>query len=164
MITKNNVNTFFRLFLLFMLSYISGFLCYLPFYSALIISALVSVFAWYRIALISDKIRNKKAKTILNILPFYKAILYVIGYGVIYLPDIINLPQLNIFTELDSGLAFTWALTQINPFEFKLITFSNSTLAIALSIALSVIFSLIPILSYYLVKQKNKTIRGRFSD
>ena len=145
---------FWKLFILILLTYLSGFLCYIPLYSALILAALVSAFLWNQIAYISNDIKNRKAKKLVDFLPFYKTILSVFGYLIIELPDAINIPQLNLFTELDMALVLTVILTQIKIFEARMLLITNSNIAVSLLVFFNVAFMLIPILSYFLTQKK----------
>lgn len=53
-------------FCLFFLSYALGFLCYLPFWTALIISAVFQMLIWVKIAAITEKIKNTKISLCFN--------------------------------------------------------------------------------------------------
>lgn len=128
----------YRTLALSFLSYLVNFIYYIPFYSTLVISAIFQVLIWIKIAKLTHKTEYEK---LFGFLSFYKVVLFSIGYIFI---------ESNIFTEINYGLVFTIVLTQYKPFEIGLISMNNIELAQVMSIILLAVFSLIPILTYYL--------------
>lgn len=145
--------------LFFFISYVLGFLCYLPFWITLIMSAAFQVLIWIKIADVIVKQNDNKLTKCFDVLCFYKLILSVIGYVLVYFDSI------TVFKEINKALVYCVFLTQIKPFELKILSliekyekifiFSNEPVVYT-EIIISVCFSMIIILSYYLRKKVTK--------
>ena len=157
----NKISIF--VFCLFFLSYVLGFLCYLPFWTVLIISAVFQMLIWVKIAAITEKIKNTKISLCFNVLCFYKMILSIIGYIFIYVDSITP------FHELNKSLVLFTFITQVKPFGLKLLNIvdnlkclfsSFDNLGLVIQIIISGLFSAVIIFSYYItkmeIKQKSK--------
>lgn len=159
MILNKKSNSIFVLFFLFFISYILGFLCYLPFWITLIMSAVFQVLVWMKIANMVINLNDEKFTKCFNVLCFYKIILSVFGYMLVYSETI------TVFTELSKKLMYFIFLTQIKPFELRILSmiekYENVFMisdepVVYTEIIISVVFSLIIVLSYYLEKRKVK--------
>lgn len=149
-------NYILHLYLLFFFSYFLGFLCYLPFWTTLLISVLLQVLIWFRIANITVKVNNIKITKRFNFLCFYKFILSVVGYAFIYIDSITP------FSELTKSSVLFVFFTQIKPFEIKILNliykyksvfqFLNNPV-VNIEILISLLFSLIIVLTYYVRKK-----------
>lgn len=146
---KNNM----RICALILISYLLGFIMYIPLYICLIGTFVVQIIAWIKIAQLTIESNNKITKKIVDILAFYKLVLSIIGYGLIELPDFLPSGH-RVFTELSISFILTIFSTQIRPFEMRLAfyDFLSANGVLLSEIIISAIFSLGIICTYYYSK------------
>lgn len=145
-----------KIVMYFVIGFLIGYLCYIPIYVALIPTFIVSFFCWYKIGLIAKEAANKKIKKVFCIIPFYKIALTIIGYGLIEAPYFFNVPELNVFSELNFGMVLLSVVSQIQPMVWRLsVTFPNYCYEISFLLAL--VLSMVPIMGFYIAKNSTLT-------